>query len=84
MRDLFHGALIGAREVVGGVAQEITRGNSLTDDEMAARYVQLHRGNPVATARFVAQNAPPGANPLAEWRKYEQKMETLLKARGMK
>jgi hypothetical protein len=84
MRGLFHDALAGARDVLGGVAGEIKQGHTLTDDEMLARYVNLHRGNPLATAQFVARNAPAGASPLAEWRRYEAQMEDKLKQRGMR
>jgi hypothetical protein len=39
----------------------------------------LHRGNPISMAKFVAERAPEGRDPLAAMREYEQAMEKLRK-----
>lgn len=83
MRDIYMGALTGVRDVLRGVIEEAAQGNQLTPDEQVARYISQHRGNPLATARFVSENAPAGTNPLAAWRKYEADMERQLTERGI-
>lgn len=83
MRTIAHDALVGAREVLGDLVRMVGRDNRLSDDELAARYMALHRGRPAAIAQFAAQNAPKGANPVEQAHRYEKQMEALLKARGL-
>jgi hypothetical protein len=83
MRNLMHGAVVAARDVMGGVVKEIEKGAKPSDDELVARYVRLHRGNPAAMAQFTAGRIRPGQNALAEMRRYEATMEAKLRERGM-
>ena len=85
MRNTIHNALANARDIIGKATSNISEGNKLSEDEMLQRYMLMHRGNPVATAQFIAGNRdriPDGVNPLTAWRNYESKMEDLLRSRG--
>jgi hypothetical protein len=79
-----HGALIEARDVLKGVAEELHGGNKWTDDELLKRYTLEHRGNPVSMARFVMSSAPKGTDPMKAMRDYESRMEEMMKTRGFK
>jgi hypothetical protein len=77
MRDLIHNAVADAREMVGGLVQDLRGENRLSDDEVLARY-SVHRDDPVAKLHFVQQQTGlQGQALLDEGLKYEQEMEKL-------
>ena len=53
--------------------------SGLTDEEIARRYADQHRGKPDAILRFVENNAPEDADPLDAAVEYERRMEDLLR-----
>ncbi len=82
MREILHNTMIHSRRVADLLAQQMRKGNQLTDDELLTRYTREHRGNARAMAAFITQHMPPGRSPLAEMKKYETAMEQKLAARG--
>lgn len=84
MRQIVDEAMRGARDVMDQVMKELAGGNRLVEHELLQRYVQQHEGNPRAMAQFVTENMPKGANPMNEFRRYEQNMEALRKKYGVK
>lgn len=83
MRQLIDQAMRETRDILDKTFKGMAESNKLGEQEMLHRYTRLHEGNPRATALFVVQNAPKGANPLAEFQRYEQQMEGLRKKYGV-
>lgn len=85
MRDLIHGAVGDARELLDGVVGSIKKENGrLSDEEALARYVAQHRGDARAIAAFAARFGK-GETPLHAAYRYEKTMEKKLKEkRGMR
>lgn len=80
MKDLIGGAMRHVARVIEPMVGKLTeQSQTLSEPQMLHRYEKLHRGNPVAMAQFVAQNAPEGAHPMAAMRQYESQMEELRK-----
>jgi len=83
MKDLIGGAMRQvARVIEPMVGKSTEQSNTLSERQLVDRYEKLHRGNPVAMAKFVATTAPEGAHPLAAMRQYESSMEELRKKYG--
>ena len=53
--------------------------SGMTDEELAKRYANQHKGNPRAIMRFAEKNAPDGTDPLDAAVEYERTMEDLLR-----
>lgn len=83
MRQLVTEAFSQAQGLVDRAIDETMAENRPGEKDLAQRYVALHRGNPLAMAQFVAQSAPRGKNPLTEMRRYEQRMEELVRKYGL-
>lgn len=79
MRQTIHEALAGARDMVGKVVESAAGEQQLGDDEVLARYVSQHRGQPWAIVNFAQREAGGG---LAEALQYEGEMERMLRERG--
>ena len=78
MKDLIGGTMRQVARVIEPMVGKLTeQSNTLSERQLVDRYEKLHRGNPVAMAQFVAQNAPEGAHPMAAMRQYESQMEAL-------
>lgn len=83
MRQIVDEAMRGARDVMDEVMKGLADDNKLAERELLQRYTRQHEGNPRATALFVIQNMPPGADPMKEFRRYETQMEGLRKRYGV-
>lgn len=85
MRDLVHGALAGAHELLQEVGQELAASNELTDDELLARY-EGQRDSPWAVLEFTRQTIGAGSmlapEVVREALRYEREMERLRRERG--
>jgi len=77
MREIVHDALVDAREMVGQVVGDLRGDARLTDDEVLARYEQMHRGRPGAILDFAKRQAG-GGDTLGQALEYEQRMERLM------
>ena len=95
MRETIHGALAGARDIVGKVVRGAVEDQRLGDDEVLARYVGAHRGDPWAIMNFAQRGTAHSTGPssgsgrgsgqggdvLAEALRYEREMEGMLRER---
>lgn len=84
MRTSVHNAVVGARELLDRMVNNVISDSSITDDEMLSRYMNEHRGNPNRMRAFVIENAPPGADIAKEENRYLSAMEYKLKKRQVK
>jgi len=81
-RTMVHEAVIGYRQLMDKLVDEVKAGNALTRDEQLARYTQEHRGNPQAMVAFAARYAPQGTSAVEAAKGYEQAMEAQLKPKN--
>jgi len=81
MRDILHGAVAEAREVVNGVVEDFGDSNAITDDEALAQYAKIW-DKPQELIAFAMQYAAPGSDPMTEALRYEEEMYPLFKQRG--
>jgi len=80
VREMLHGAVAGARDIVGDVVQVFRDGNQVTDDEALAQYAKVW-DRPTELMAYVARHAPAGSDVLEEAVKYEKEMYPLMRAR---
>jgi len=81
VRRLMRETIEGARDELRKFDETALAPQDLSEEEVLRRYVNHHRGRPGAMVTFARRQAPPGADPLAEAVRYEEKMEKLLRRR---
>jgi len=81
MRQQIHRAIEQASGTLARITNKLRRDGALTDQEVMARYMAEHRGNPQAIVRFAAQSAP-GKDPFLAGVEYERRMERLLEEKA--
>lgn len=81
MRQMLREAIEGARDTLLETRRDLSRGGTLSDEELVKRYVQQHRGRPDEILGFTARHAQ-GDDVLQEAVAYEQQMEQMLREQG--
>jgi hypothetical protein len=87
IKNVWHEAAIQTHDLLDGLVQQWRGDQSqITGDEALARYVMLHKSNPLSLQEYVARHiaaghVPAGVNPLQAMRDYEAAMEAELKKR---
>lgn len=82
MRQQMREVIEGARDSMLELRDIIGEGQGLTDEELAVRYANQHRGNPMAIMSFVRESAPPDTDALKAAVEYERTMEALWRERN--
>jgi hypothetical protein len=81
VRSTIQGAIKGTVDTMLNFHKDLHGPQQRTEEEALDRYVRRHRGRVVATVDFARRHLDPDADVWTEAKRYEDKMEALLRRR---